>query len=217
MGGLKFELRKNSKLKLTVKNRTRILTKEFAFALSIAFLVHFLAFTLFHIDLGLFSTTHEYPTAIVQGSDLSSPIDSIDQEKPLSIPSFLVFTKQSAPEYPALLYSNEIAFTSYEPTFDLSHLDIASLNRPGASHFFLSCGNTFQKEPDTIQSKNQCRAKLEFKAIPSTGKIFWLDWVESTGSAKLDYQIQEALKTAELNKSNEPIASHGTIEIEFKA
>lgn len=217
MGGLKFELKKNSKLKLTVKNRTKILTKEFAFALSIAFFVHFLAFTLFHIDLGLFSTTHEYPTAIVQGSDLISPIEATDQEKPLIIPPFLVFPKQSAPEYPSLMYSNEIAFASYEPTFDLSHLDLGSLNLPGSSHFFLSCGNTFQKEPDTIQSKNQCRAKLDFKAIPSTGKIFWLDWVESTGNPKLDYQIQESLKTAELNKSHEPIASHGTIEIEFKA
>lgn len=216
MGGLKFEQRKNSKLKLTVKNRTKILTKEFAFALSIAFFVHLLAFTLFHIDLGLFSTTHEYPTAFVQGSDISAPIDSIDQEKPVIIPSFLTIATLNSPEYPSLITPGEMAFQSQGAAFDLSGLEIASLNQPGISHFNISCGNAFQTEPAPIQSKKLCRAKLEFKATKDTGKIFWIDWIESTQDRKLDYQIQEALKTAVLQKTDDPIASHGIIEIEFK-
>lgn len=201
--GLKFE-HNNEKLKLTVKNRTKILTKEFAFALSIAFLVHFLAITLFHIDLGLFSTTREYPAALVQTSDIS-PIDSNDQENPLTIPSFLVVS----PEYHPSIY--EINSSPHQTSFDLSGLEVASLNQPGSSHYYLSSGNSFEKEPAPLQSKKICKAKLEFKTV--NGKIFWLDWLESTQDRKLDYQIVEALKKAELN----PIASHGLIEIEFKS
>lgn len=217
MSGLKLEHKKNSKLKLTVKNRTKILTKDFVFALSIAFFVHFLAFTLFHIDLGLFSTTHEYPIAFVQASDPSAPIDAADLDgKPLAIPSFLAITARSAPEYPSLTPSSEIAFNSHKTSFDLDGLEIALLNQPSSSRFYLSGGNSFQTEPIALKSKNLCRAKLAFKANPDNGKIFWLDWVESTGDHKLDYQIQEALKQAQLKRTDEPIASHGTIEIEFK-
>ena len=216
MSGLKLDFKKNAKLKLTVKNRTKILTKDFIFALSIAFLVHFLAFTLFHIDLGLFSTTTEYPTAIVQTHDSSLLIDSSNQEsKPLRVPSFLIFSKQHAPNYPSLIHSNEIVF--HKPTLDLAHLELDTFNQARISHFYISHGNTFQKEPTPLKSKNFCRAKVEFKASPTSGKIFWLDWIESTGDRKLDYQIQEVLKTTPIQKTLEPIASHGTIEIEFKA
>lgn len=216
MSGLKLEFKKNTKLKLSVKNRTKIFTKDFVFALSIAFLVHFFAFTLFHIDLGLFSTTTEYPTAIVQPSDPSLFIDSSHQEsKPLPIPSFLVFSKQQTPNYPSLIHSNKIAL--HEPSFDLAHLELDALSHLNLSHFHLSCGNTFQKAPTALQSKNICRAKLAFKASPISGKIFWLDWIESTGDRKLDYQIQEVLKASQIQKTHMPIASHGIIEIEFKA
>ncbi len=218
MSRLKLEQKKNSKLKLTVKNRTKILTKDFVFALSIAFFVHFLAFTLFHIDLGLFSTTREYPIAFVQTSDLSAPIDSADLDgKPLTIPSFLAIAAPSGPEYPSLIPSSEVAFTSNKTSFDLDGLEIALLSQSSSSHFHLSGGNSFQSEPAALKSKNLCRAKLAFKANPNNGTIFWLDWIESTGDNKLDYQIQEALKQAQLKRADEPIASHGTIEIEFKA
>lgn len=216
MSGLKFELRKNSKIKLTVKNRTKILTKEFAFALSVAFFVHFLAFFLFHIDLGLFSTTHEYPTAFVQGSDISAPIDTADHDKPLSVPPYLIFSKQNTPKYPSLIQSSEIALASHETTFDLSYLDLDSMNQSRISHFYLSNGHSFLKEPTRIHSKKLCRGKLEFKASKASGKIFWLDWLESTGDRKLDDQIQAALKTAQLAETLDPVASHGIIEVEFQ-
>ncbi len=201
MSRLQFEPQKNSKIKLTVKSRTKILTKEFAFALSIAFFVHFLAFTLFHIDLGLFSTTREYPTAVVQAGDIS--LTSHDQEKPLIVPSFLIVKPQNAPEYPSM------DVLPLATTFDLSGLEIATLNMPALSHFYLS-GNAFEIEPSPLKSTCPCRAKLAFKSYQD--KIFWLDWIESTGDLKLDYRIQEALKKASLKTQDQ---THGIIEVEF--
>jgi hypothetical protein len=211
--GLKLEQQKNSKVRLIIRKNTGLLTWDFAFALCIALGLHLSAFFLFSIDLGSFLNIPETPTTILVVSDPSSVItDAMDQEeKPLHFPSFLVIKREKTPALPNL--ESEDLPKAIPKSFDLSHLEFNQLKGPGTSRFSLSRGNTFAKEPEKLTSKKCCKGILEFKALPKTGEIFWVHWIEPTGDTKLDHHIVENLKNARLAPSS--ASAQGIIEVEF--
>lgn len=208
---LKLEQQKNSKVRLILRKNTGLLTRDFAFAFLLALGLHLSAFFLFSIDLGSFLNIPETPSMIVL-SDSSSIADALNQEeKPLHFPPFLVIKR----EKPSVMLNSEVeAIPKVIPKpFDLSHLEFDQSKGPGMSHFTLSRGNTFVKEPVHLTSKKCCKGILEFKAFPKTGEIFWIHWIQPTGDIKLDHLIVENLKNARLTPSS--TAAQGIIEVEF--
>lgn len=212
---LRFERKKSGKITLSVKQRTKLWTFDFIIALGIALLIHGIGLFFFRIDFEGFLNSKNYLSTLrVSSEQNGSPFDFYEQESSLlEIPSYLIINQQEAPLLSLISLASTIM--PKEPPLDLNGIEIKSSYKPVSSRFFLSKGCKFLEGPEQIQAKKISKAKLEFKAHPETGIIFWVNWIYKTGDLKCDLEIVEKLKKTKLLPSYSTLAMDGVIEVEF--
>lgn len=191
---LSFELNEDGRLALTIKtaNHTDLIV-----AFSVALALHLLAFLLFHVDLAHFLTTTSPTPTLIVSADPSLPLVESELEEKLPIPPFLIVPP---PPLPSLTLNQP------HPFFDLSAYELDSKT----ARYLFSGGATLLNELKPLCTLKTCKAKLTFK-IDNSGKIYWVNWHESTQDPKLDQEILGQLKTAKIASPS----SSGIIEVEF--
>lgn len=213
---LRLQRTKDAKIHLTVRSQSGLFTKEFSLACFIALALHLSAFFLFKIDLGAFLSKADWPKTLEAFSDpYSSEITAFEEDPfPDSFPSFLKMQIPS-PSLPAYI-SEPQEKAHLTSAYDLTGLEQETTHKkPHKSHFSLSHGYLFLNAPTQLFSDRKCHARLAFRASSTTGKIYYLDWIESTHNPKLDQKIIESLKAALLKPEESPLTLQGIIEIEF--
>lgn len=223
MKRLKFErIEKGNRLVLTFKRRERVWTNDFRKALFIALSLHFAAFLLFRVNLGVFPTNQ--PTgatievsALIQNASVTALSEAKNE---IRLPLLLTFSRAERPPAPNIFLPFQN--TLRQPTEDSALFDAYDLPDPLApgllftGQIHLARGYTLKTAPSKKLSHTcPCKGIIAFRALSSTGALIWIDWKKSTGSRSLDLDIEKYLKDVRLKVPSSLLIATGELEVEF--
>lgn len=185
--------KKSKKIFLSVKNRTKIYTPDFALAFFIALAIHLMALFLFQIEMGdFFAVENPLAASFVSIDSLGTLAYAPDEEgEELAVPSYLEIKRQESPYCPSYFLASFHESLPL-PTFQPSLEDILHENPLCKSHFRFSKGMFSTEQEQEFFCEGERKAAFAFRLDGTS--IFWLELLESTGDLKLDKAIEGSLK-----------------------